>query len=335
VARADACRVEDLPDGGGADLNAEPGELAVEHPPVVLDLRRQDRPGLLVDLNTGRALVGDYGAEPALGRFDRVAEIDLTGDVVRGGHEAQEALDEVVDEAEGARLLAIAVDGDRLALQGLDDEIGDDAPVIGVHARPIGVEDAGDLDAQLVLAEIVEEQGLGAALAFVVAGARADRVDVAAIILGLGMDVRVAIDLAGRGLEDPRVQPLGQAQHVDGAVHAGLGGLHRIVLVVDRRSRAGEIVDLVDLDIERERHVMAHQLEARIAQAIDDVLLVAGEIVVDAQDVVAARQKALAEMRPQEARAAGDQYPLAHESLLIAAEDTRLVSPNSLAELVH
>jgi hypothetical protein len=40
-------------------------------------------------------------------------------------------------------------------------------------------------------------------------------------------------------------------------------------------------------------------------------------------------------MRPQEARAAGDQYPLAHESLLTAAEDTRLVSPNSLAELVH
>jgi hypothetical protein len=39
------------------------------------------------------------------------------------------------------------------------------------------------------------------------------------------------------------------------------------VLVVDRRGRTGEIVDLVDLDIERERHVVAHQLEARIVQA--------------------------------------------------------------------
>ena len=38
------------------------------------------------------------------------------------------------------------------------------------------IEDAGDLDAQAVLAAIAEEQGLGAALAFVVAGARSDGV---------------------------------------------------------------------------------------------------------------------------------------------------------------
>jgi hypothetical protein len=96
-------------------------------------------------------------------------------------------------------------------------------------------------------------------------------------------------------------------------MHAGLGGLHRIVLVVDRRGRAGEVVDLVDLDIERERHVVAHQLEARVIQAAHDVLLAAGEVVVDAQYVIASRQKALAEVRAQEACATGDQYPLAHD----------------------
>ena len=31
-------------------------------------------------------------------------------------------------------------------------------------------------------------------------------------------------------------------------MHAGLGGLHGIVLVVDRRRWAGEVIDLVDLD---------------------------------------------------------------------------------------
>ena len=71
-----------------------------------------------------------------------------------------------------------------------------------MHARPVGVEDPGDLDRQTVLAVIVEEQGFGAALALVVAGARPDRVDVAPIALGLRVDLRVAIDLAGRGLED-------------------------------------------------------------------------------------------------------------------------------------
>ena len=152
-------------------------------------------------------------------------------------------------------------------LQRLDDEVRHHAAVVGMHARAVGVEDARDLDAQLVLAVVVEEQRLGAALALVVAGARADRIDVAPVGLGLRMDRRVAVDLAGRGLEDPALQALGQAQHVDGAVHAGLGRLHRIVLVVDRRGRAGQVVDLVDLDIEREGHVVAHQLEARIADA--------------------------------------------------------------------
>ena len=100
-------------------------------------------------------------------------------------------------------------------------------------------------------------------------------------------------------------------------MHRGLGRLHRIVLVVDRRGRAGEIVDLVDLDIERERHVVPHQLEMRIAEAGDDVVLVAGEVVVDAQHVVARRQQALAEMRAEEAGAAGHQNPLAHALALL------------------
>ena len=56
---------------------------------------------------------------------------------------------------------------------------------------------------------------------------------------------------------------------------------------MDRRGRAGQVVDLVDLDVEREGHVVAHQLEARVVQADGDVLLAAGEEIVDAQHVVA------------------------------------------------
>ena len=59
------------------------------------------------------------------------------------------------------------------------------------------------LISQPVLAVIVEEQRLGAALAFVVAGARADRVDVAPIVLGLRVDGGIAVNLGGRRLEDP------------------------------------------------------------------------------------------------------------------------------------
>ncbi len=76
-----------------------------------------------------------------------------------------------------------------------------------MHARAVGVEDAGDADPQIVLAEIVEEQGLGAALALVVAGARPDRVDIAAIGFGLRVQGRVAIDPGGRRLEDLGLHP--------------------------------------------------------------------------------------------------------------------------------
>ena len=47
------------------------------------------------------------------------------------------------------------------------------------------------------------------------------------------MDVRIAVDLAGRGLEDLGFDPLGQPQHVDRTMHAGFERLHRIELVMN------------------------------------------------------------------------------------------------------
>ena len=142
-------------------------------------------------------------------------------------------VDQIVDIAERARLRALAVERDGLAAKRLHDEIGNHAAVVGMHARPVGIEDPRDLDAQLVLAPIVEEQRLGAALAFVVAGARSDRIDVAPIILRLRMNMRVAVNLRRRRLQDLGLHALGQAQHIDGAVHADLRRLHRIELIVD------------------------------------------------------------------------------------------------------
>ena len=112
---------------------------------------------------------------------------------------------------------------------------------------------------------IVEKQSLGAALAFVVTGPRADRVHVAAVIFSLRMYDGVAVDLGCRGLQDFGFQPLGQTQHVNRAVHRDLGRLHWIELVVDRRRWAGQIVDLVDLDIKREGDVVPKDFEMPMA----------------------------------------------------------------------
>jgi len=159
-----------------------------------------------------------------------------------------------------------------------------------MHSRAVCVEKSSHFDGQAVLAVVGEEEGFSAAFAFVVAGSVAYRIDVAPVGFRLGVDVRVAIDLGGRGLEDRDAQAFGQAQHVDGPVHAGLDGLHRVVLVVDGGGWAGQVVDFVDLDVEREGHIVADELESWIGQQVFDVLARAGEEIVHADDFAAFQQ---------------------------------------------
>ena len=80
-------------------------------------------------------------------------------------------------------------------------------------------------------------------------------------------------------------------------MHAGLGRLDGIELVVDRAGRAGEVVDLVHLHEEREGDVVAHQLERRIVQQLPHVAPPAGVEIIDAQDVVAGFDQPLAQVR--------------------------------------
>ena len=230
----------------------------------------------------------------------------------------------VGDVGEAARLRAVAVERDRLAAERLEDEVGDDSPVVRMHARAVGVEDAGDLDPDLVLAVVVEEQGLGAALALVVAGARAADADEAAIILRLRVHVRIAVDLAGGGLEDRDAEALGEPEHVDGPDHARLRGLHRVALIVDRGGGAGEIVDLVHLDIEREGHVVSHDLEARIAQVLGEIRPVARVEIIDREHVVSLRHQSIAQM------AADKTGPTRHEDTLLHRSTSPIVGRSQL-----
>ena len=140
----------------------------------------------------------------------------------------------------------------------------------------------------------IEEQRLGATLAFVVAGARTRDVYLSRIAFRLRMHLRVAVDLAGGGLQNPRPGALGEPQHVHRPDHARLHRLHGVALVVDGRGRAGEVVDAVDLDVERERHVMAQQLELPVRQEVGDVGTQPGREVVGADDLMALAEEQLA-----------------------------------------
>ncbi len=87
-------------------------------------------------------------------------------------------------------------------------------------------------------------------------------VDVAPVFLLLGMDLGVAVDLGGGGQENAGLHPFGQPQHVEGPQDIGLDGLHRVVLVVHRRGRAGQVIDLVHLQHDGVDHVVADQFQA-------------------------------------------------------------------------
>ena len=66
----------------------------------------------------------------------------LTGRCSSERDETNDAVDQVGDVAEAAGLRTIAIDGKGLSLEGLDHEVRDDAPVVGLKARAVGVEDA-------------------------------------------------------------------------------------------------------------------------------------------------------------------------------------------------
>uniref|UniRef100_A0A0N4Z812 Transcriptional regulator n=1 Tax=Parastrongyloides trichosuri TaxID=131310 RepID=A0A0N4Z812_PARTI len=149
--------------------------------------------------------VGQFGDRHLV----RIADVDGLWAQIGHGIKAQQRRHGIGDIAEGAGLRAIAVNGDRLARQSLGDEIGDHPPVVGRHAGAIGVENAGDARVHRVVPGVVRAQGFGGTLAFVVAGADTDRVDPAPVALHLRMDFRIAIDLAGAGLHQPRAKGAG------------------------------------------------------------------------------------------------------------------------------
>ena len=75
--------------------------------------------------------VADEAGELEDGELVAVAEVDRPR--LARVHERDQAVDEVVDVLERARLRAVAVHGQVLAAQGLHDKVGDDAAVERVH----------------------------------------------------------------------------------------------------------------------------------------------------------------------------------------------------------
>lgn len=104
----------------------------------------------------------------------------------------------ITDVLEGTSLFTLSINCHGLVLQGLDNEIGNDTAVVGVHAWAKGVEDAGNSDFNIVLVLVRIHHGLCYTLSFVVAGSRANSVDVSPVVLSLWVLLWISINFAGR-----------------------------------------------------------------------------------------------------------------------------------------
>src|SRR5690606_3347860 len=108
-------------------------------------------------------------------------------------------------------------------------------------------------------------------------------------------------------LKDARLHALRQPKTIDRTHHRGLRGLDRVKLVMRRGRGTGQIVDLVDVELEWVDHVVPHEFETRVSEQVLDVDFSASEKVVDRHDVMAISQQTIAQMRAEEPGAAGNE----------------------------
>ncbi len=108
------------------------------------------------------------------------------------------------------------------------------------------------------------------------------------------MDFRVTVDFRCAGQQNFGTAALGHPEHVDRTHHAGLDGLDRVELVMARGGGASQVVDLVDFQKDRQRHVVPNQFKIGFAQQMSHIGFLAGEEVIQTDNVMAFRDQALA-----------------------------------------
>lgn len=69
-------------------------------------------------------------------------------------------------------------------------------------------------------------------------------------------------------------------------MHAGLQRLHGVRLTVIRGSRAGQIINLITLDIERECHIVSNQLGIRVRYKMCNIMLCAGKEIINTNNII-------------------------------------------------
>lgn len=247
--------------------------------------------------------------------FTRVADVDDVPAQAVERDEAEDAVDQIVDVAEAARLAPIAVDGERVAVQGRHREVGDHASVVGLHAWTIRVEDADDASIEAVNACCRGEIGFGESFALIVAGALTYRVDVAPIALALRVLERVTVALGGGEQKDARSARLRERDRLDRTERVDVQCPERIASVVDGACRRCGMHDAIgwprhrlgriDPGCPRRANVGFDEVKRWRTLECGEIATIAGDEVVDSDDRVPRRYEAFRKVRCEKAGSSG------------------------------
>jgi hypothetical protein len=101
-------------------------------------------------------------------------------------------------------------------------------------------------------------------------------------------------------LKDPAPQPLRQPQKIYGPENTYLRRLHWIMLIMNRRGGACEIVYLIGFDVQRKANIVPNEFETGMVSQMRDVRLISGKQIVDTDDFVAAINQSIDEMGSKE-----------------------------------
>jgi hypothetical protein len=77
------------------------------------------------------------------------------------------------------------------------------------------------------------------------------------------------------------IKPFCKTEHVDCPMYCGLNSLDRIKLIMDRRSRAGEVINFIYFDEKGKTNIMAQDFKVRNSEEMSNIPLSSGIEIVD------------------------------------------------------
>jgi DNA-directed RNA polymerase subunit L len=92
-------------------------------------------------------------------------------------------------------------------------------------------------------------------------------------------------------------------------MNASLESLNRILLILDGARRASHIENSINLNVERESHIMANQLKLRVIQKMGNVLLASCAKIISDYNFVAQFEQSIRQVGAKKARSSSYQNP--------------------------